>query len=96
MRPGLLALPPLLASHLPAGLLAVAVLVLAAGYVALALARPTRRCPRCHGERITRTRWRHRIRPCRRCSATGRAPRLLAPVIHRTYWLVKHEKTRRP
>ena len=96
MRPGLLALPPLLASHLSPGAVALVLLALAAGYVALALARPTRRCPRCHGERITRTRWRHRIRPCRRCSATGRAPRLLAPVIHRTYWTIRHERNHRP
>ena len=96
MRPGLLALPPLLASHLSPGVVALVLLALGAGYVALALARPTRRCPRCHGERITRTRWRHRIRPCRRCSATGRAPRLLGPLIHRTYWLIRNERNHRP
>ena len=95
MRPGRLALLPLLASHLNPGLVVLVLLALAAGYVLLALARPTRRCPRCSGERITRTRWRHRIRPCRRCTGTGRAPRLLAPVIHRTYWLVKHERNHR-
>ncbi|MDA8321418.1 MAG: hypothetical protein M0030_16660 [Actinomycetota bacterium] len=95
MRPGLLALPPLLASHLSPGLVVLVLLALAAGYVALALARPTRRCPRCRGERVMTTRIRHRIRACRRCSATGRAPRLLAPVIHRTYWLVKYERNHR-
>ena len=96
MRPGLLALPPLLASHLGPGVVALVLLALAAGYVAVALARPTRRCPRCKGERVMITRWRHRIRPCRRCTGTGRAPRLLAPIIHRTYWLIRHERTRRP
>ncbi len=90
------ALLPPLASHLPAWLLAVAVLVLAAGYVLLTLARPTRRCPRCEGQRISRTRWRKRIVPCRRCSGTGRAPRMLGPLIHRTYWLIRSERTRRP
>ena len=73
-----------------------AVLAAAIGYVLLALARPTRRCPRCHGERITRSGWRHRIIPCRRCSGTGRAPRRLGPLIHRTYWLIRHERTRKP
>jgi hypothetical protein len=71
-------------------------LALAIGYVVLALARPTRTCPRCKGERVMITRLRHRIRPCRRCSATGRAPRLLGPLIHRTYWLVRHERNTRP
>lgn len=73
-----------------------AVLAAAIGYVLLALARPTRRCPRCHGERVMITRWRKRIRPCRRCSGTGRAPRLLGPLIHRTYWTIRHERTRKP
>ncbi len=95
MRPGLLALPPLLASHLTPGVVVLVLLALAAGYVLLALARPTRRCPRCNGQRVMVTRWRARYRPCRRCSATGRAPRRLAPVIHRTYWLVKHERNHR-
>ena len=96
MRLGLLALLPPLASHLNLGLLVLILLALAAGYVLLALATPTRTCPRCRGERVTITRWRHRIRPCRRCSGTGRAPRLLAPLIHRTYWLIRHERTRKP
>ncbi len=73
-----------------------AVLGAVIGYVLLALSRPTRRCPRCKGERVTLTRWRHRIRPCRRCSGTGRAPRLLGPLIHRTYWTIRHERNHRP
>ena len=89
-----LLLPP--ASHLHAGVLVLAVLAAAIGYVLLALARPTRRCPRCHGERITRSGWRHRIIPCRRCSGTGRAPRRLGPLIHRTYWTIRHERNHRP
>ena len=84
------------ASHLSAGVLVLAVLAAATGYVLLALARPTRTCPRCKGERVTLTRLRRRIRPCRRCSGTGRAPRLLGPLIHRTYWTIRHERNHRP
>lgn len=93
-RPALLAALPPLASHLPAWLVVLGVLALAAGYVLLVFARPTRACPRCHGERVTVTHWRHRIKPCRRCSATGRAPRFLAPAIHRQYHTIRNERTR--
>jgi hypothetical protein len=97
-------MPPsvLAASHpqLRAGGLALAVAAVAAICVLVAIARPTHPCPRCDGERIRFTRtWltgKARIRPCRRCSGTGRVPRVGARTIHRLIWSIRHERINRP
>jgi DnaJ-class molecular chaperone len=72
--------------------------LLAAGYILLLYAKPTRRCSRCHGERVTiRRTWlrgRVRTRRCRRCSGTGRSRRLGATFLHRLIQSVKAERNR--
>ena len=57
-------------AHISTGTVALAVTIAAALCVLVALARPTRPCRRCHGERVAmRRRWltgRSRLAPCRR------------------------------
>ena len=60
------------------GLLAVHVLVV--------LVSPTRRCGRCHGKRVTESRWTGRIIRCPRCYGTGRQFRFGATIVHRYAW----------
>jgi hypothetical protein len=89
---------PLAASHahLSAGAITVIVIAAVSAWVIIATALPTRECPRCHGGRIQFTRhWltgKARARPCRRCSGTGRVPRLGARTIHRLIWSATREK----
>ncbi len=56
---------------------------LLAAYAVFLAAAPTRRCRRCGGKRIVRTRWRQRIIACPRCHSTGRHYRLGAVTVHR-------------
>lgn len=49
-------------------------------YALLIAVFPMHRCPRCHGERVIRSR---RIRTCPKCKATGRAMRPGATLLHR-------------
>ncbi|HEX9520516.1 MAG TPA: hypothetical protein VF940_30585, partial [Streptosporangiaceae bacterium] len=71
--------------HWPAVVLIL--VLLAAAAILIAWSKPTRRCPRCHGQRVQITRhWltgRQHTRPCRRCSSTGRVPRLGGAALHR-------------
>ncbi len=57
--------------HWPAVVLIL--VLLAAAAILIAWSKPTRRCPRCHGQRVQITRhWltgRQHTRPCRRCSS---------------------------
>ena len=82
--------------HISAGAVALAVTGAVVLYVLVAIARPTRKCGRCHGERVQFTRhWltgKARTRPCRRCSGTGRVPRFGARTIHRLIWSVRRER----
>ena len=82
--------------HVSAGTVALAVTCAAVIYVLVAIASPTRTCPRCGGDRIQFTRhWltrRVRTRPCRRCSGTGRTPRFGGRTIHRVIWLIRQER----
>jgi hypothetical protein len=72
--------------------------VAAVAYVLVVIAKPTKRCGRCHGDRIQFTRhWltgKARTRPCRRCSGTGRTPWPLARTVHRNIWAVRRERDR--
>jgi hypothetical protein len=94
-------LPSVLAvshANLTAGTIALVGAGAAVVYVLVAVALPTRRCGRCHGDRVQFTRhWltgRARTRPCRRCSGTGRVPRLGGRTIHRLIWSVRGERDR--
>jgi hypothetical protein len=82
--------------HLHPAVLALLLAAAAAGYVVLAVTRPTRRCWRCGGDRIRFIRhWitgKARTRSCRRCSGTGRIPRLGGRIIHRLIWSIRHER----
>ena len=97
--PRALLLPLVLAAthpHLRPAQLALAVTVVV--YVLVAVALPTRRCPRCRGERLQFTRHRltgkARTLPCRRCSGTGRVPRIGGRTIHRLIWSVRQERNK--
>jgi len=59
------------------------VLGLPAAWALFLAISPTRRCRRCGGKRIVRTRWRQRIITCPKCKATGRHYRLGAVAVHR-------------
>ncbi len=61
-------------------------------YALLTLARPTRRCRRCKGKRVTRSRITRRLMPCPRCHGTGRHYRRGGTAIHRFLWLVAGER----
>jgi hypothetical protein len=78
------------------GLVFLAVIGATVVYVLLAVAKPTRRCPGCDGQRVVVARelftGRKSTLPCRRCSATGRTPRFGAPTIRRLSWSVRHER----
>jgi hypothetical protein len=56
---------------------------LLAGWALFLAASPTRRCRRCKGKRIVRSRWRQRIIACPKCRTTGRHYRLGAVTVHR-------------
>ncbi len=58
----------------------------------LLLASPTRRCARCKGKRVTRTRWARRIIRCPRCRGTGRSYRRGATTVHRFAWSLTGER----
>jgi hypothetical protein len=59
-------------SHIPGlGLLILAALITAAGYLALCAVWPLARCHRCHGLGKTRARIGRGYRPCHHCDATG-------------------------
>jgi hypothetical protein len=72
-------------------LLAIAALVI---YVLIVLASPTKRCGKCHGNRVTMPKPRKngkprgKPKPCQRCKVTGRHYRLGATAIHRTKWSI--------
>jgi hypothetical protein len=68
--------------------LALAVLAALAVYAAVCLVSPTRRCPKCHGQRVI-VKAGKRPKPCERCRRTGgRVPRIGAATIHRWLWSV--------
>jgi hypothetical protein len=81
-----------------AGALTVALVAAVVLYALVALARPTRACRRCNGERVsTRRLWltgRSRMAPCRRCPATGHVPWLGARTIYRLIRSVKNERNK--
>ena len=60
--------------------------VLAAGpaYVALVLAHPVHKCPRCRGAKVVRKGNRHTM--CRWCKGHGKTGRLGGHLIHRVLW----------
>ena len=78
----------------PAGIALLAAALVVYGLVAVAL--PTHQCPRCHGKRVRfiKVSGKTRTRPCRRCSGTGRTPRLGARTIHRLIWSVRSERNK--
>ena len=59
-------------------------------YALVVLVSPTRRCPRCHRERVTRHR--RRAVPCPRCHARGRVFRPGARLVHRAFWLAAGQR----
>jgi hypothetical protein len=79
-----------------AGLLAMLTLsliiigVLLTGIVVVTVS-PTRKCRRCHGERVTRHRWTGKIIRCPRCDGRGRHPRFGAAVVHRMRRAIRDE-----
>jgi hypothetical protein len=52
---------------------------------AFVLISPTRVCARCHGQRMTKSRWNGRLIPCPRCKAQGVSYRRGAVIVHRAY-----------
>ena len=82
--------------HIHAGILAMLAVAAVSIWAIVATALPTRKCPRCKGDRVQFTKhWltgKARTRPCRRCSGTGRAPRLGARTIHRLIWSATRER----
>jgi hypothetical protein len=74
--------------------LTLAALAILAGWVAIVLASPTRRCARCKGERVTRNRLTKRLMGCPRCKSTGRHYRRGAVLMHRLKWSVLAELRR--
>ncbi len=50
----------------------------------------TRRCPKCHGERVIRRRG--RAVECPRCHARGRVFRPGAVLMHRLFWVAAGER----
>jgi hypothetical protein len=77
-----------LAHVLAAGL---AALLALAARVCLLLASPTRRCPRCNGEKVARHRITRRLTGCPRCIVTGRCYRRGAVLMHRLRWSITDE-----
>jgi len=61
------------------------------GWLLLVLARPTRRCARCKGERVARSWLTGRMGGCKRCRSTGRHYRLGAVLVHRIKWIIVAE-----
>src|ERR1039457_4550814 len=62
-------------------------------YVLIVLAHPTKKCGRCHGNRVILPKpgkrgKRGRAKPCTRCKVTGRHYRFGATAIHRFRWSV--------
>lgn len=57
-------------------------------YGLLCLVKPMHRCPRCKGRKVEQRR--RGVRPCGRCTGTGKARRIGAAYVHRTI----HAKTR--
>ena len=71
--------------------LLLAALAVLAGWTALVLAAPLRRCARCKGERVTRSRLTSRLIGCPRCKGTGRHYRRGAVLLHRLRWSITAE-----
>jgi hypothetical protein len=71
--------------------LILAALALLASQVLLVLASPTRRCFRCKGARVTRSRITKRLMGCPRCKGTGRTYRRGAVLLHRLRWSITAE-----
>lgn len=67
-------------------------LAVVAAYAVLAAVSPTRRCGRCGGKRVTRTRWRQRVVGCPRCHGTGRCYRFGAVAVHRFIQAARSER----
>jgi hypothetical protein len=69
------------------------VLAVVAGLVVyglVLLVSPTRRCPKCHGERVIRHG--RRAVECPRCHARGRVLGRGAGLVHRWFWLAAGER----
>jgi hypothetical protein len=62
-------------------------------WAAVVLISPERRCVRCHGERVTRSRWTSRLMGCPRCGGTGQHYRRGATLLHRLRWSIQAELT---
>jgi hypothetical protein len=71
--------------------LILAALAILFGRLAIVLARPVMRCPRCKGERVTRSRWTGRMGGCPRCHRQGRCYRRGATWVHRVKWIIVAE-----
>jgi hypothetical protein len=71
--------------------LILAVLVAFIAWLLLVLVAPTRRCPRCKGERVAVSYLTGRRGGCPRCRAQGRCYRRGATWVHRVKWLVVAE-----
>jgi hypothetical protein len=84
--------------HISSGTITVIVVAAISSWVLIAVALPTRKCGRCHGDRVQFTKhWltgKARTRPCRRCSGTGRTPRLGARTVHRLIWSAARERSK--
>jgi hypothetical protein len=61
--------------------------------IVVGLASPTRRCARCHGERVTRSRWDGRLIGCPRCKGTGRGYRRGARLVSAALWGLRNAIT---
>jgi len=57
----------------------------------LVLISPTRRCARCKGELVCRSRWTGRLGGCKRCRGTGRHYRHGATLVHKIRWIITRE-----
>jgi hypothetical protein len=66
----------------------------AALYMLSLYAWPLRRCPRCRGTRVNRSRTGRRFGLCKRCAGTGQVRRIGATTVHRLYWSALGDRLR--
>jgi len=72
------------------GHLILAALAAVTVWLLVVLASPVRRCVRCKGERVARSRLTRRMGSCRRCQGTGRHYRRGAVLVHRARWAIRN------
>lgn len=68
---------------------------LAAAWALWLLAHPIGPCRRCRGRCVAKQMFTGRLIPCPRCDGAGLTRRVGATAVHRTYWSIRDDQTRR-